>query len=188
MTIPDIQFTGTDLVTTDGELLARPGKDGDLQPTDRFSEVLATYADNQAKAQLAAMDMTEITNRAKQIPEYREAQVRYEIAMAACKSIESGLSEAFAGRAPGTKVSIDTGGVLVTAGKARETWKLAHSASWYAGVGVRDQLARFIAPYVQNVHPPSATQIATAVMAWLDPQPTVGDVPAVKLTVRGPGK
>lgn len=103
------------------------------------------------------------------------------------ETILEGLNGALAGRTGDQAISLDTGSALVTWGKARETWSLAHPASWY----VTDAASRSLTRVVAGIKGPFADDqqrfriTVNAVIDWLDPTAKLSDLPPVRVTLRG---
>lgn len=109
----------------------------------------------------------------------RALQIAQAEATATRDTILDGLNGALRGRTGDAAISLDTGTALVTWGKARETWTLAHPASWYATGAARRALVGMFRAC------DSDEERVNSVLEWLDPGAKLGDLPPVRVTLRG---
>lgn len=114
--------------------------------------------------------------------DYQAQRVDLANATAERDFILDGLNGALTDRTGDEAISLDTGSALVTWGKARETWTLAHPPSWYATPESRRSLAKLIARSL----PHDAEFLADRIIEdWLEPTAKRGDLPPVRVTLRG---
>lgn len=180
-------------LTADGRVI--DAATGAIIPTDDPAALPATITDaldNYARAKVAADALAmRIRDRRERLEhellepaldaddEHRFDRAALQAAQEVIAETEAALDGYFANRAD--KVSFDTGRVLVTWGKPRETWSLANPPSWYATSAGHRSLALLLAKL--GIAPGHATDI----LDWLRPTCKTSDAPAVKLTVRGEG-
>lgn len=112
--------------------------------------------------------------------EYRQWILQQRQARETQAAIEATLGGLFADRAG--KVSIDTPAAKVTWSVGRETWSLAHPASWYAKPGAHHDLTTVLDLARRESLTPAET--AEAVLRWLAPTAKAGDLPAPRITLR----
>lgn len=113
----------------------------------------------------------------------RALQIAQAEATATRDTILDGLNSALRGRTGDAAISLDTGAALVTWGKARETWTLAHPASWYGTPAANRSLRHVLAGFCSTID--DEDRAIAAVIDWLDPTAKLGDLPPVRVTLRG---
>lgn len=113
----------------------------------------------------------------------RALQIAQAEATATRDSILDGLNGALRGRTGDAAISLDTGAALVTWGKAREVWTLAHPASWYGTPAANRSLRHALAGFCSTAD--DEDRAIAAVIDWLDPTAKLGDLPPVRVTLRG---
>lgn len=164
-----------------------------------MTAALNTYARARVKAEALSLrlaDMREPWIKAMDTglaadPVYQALQAERAEALLVVDQTHAALSEYFQERQE--KVSLDTGAVLVTWPKPRETWSLAQPPGWYAGDAARAQLRREIGNELLRLGLANeGNQIFAAeaavmerVLAWLNPTAKVGALPEVRITLRG---
>lgn len=183
------------ILTTDGRMV--DADTGAIVQTDdptalpaTITDALNGYARARVEADALALRINErrawlirdLVQTALDADQDHQADIaRHDAARQTIAETEAALDGFFADRAD--KVSLDTGRVLVTWGKPRETWSLANPPSWYAGDKAVPSLARYLVSR-NACDLLAAEQIAEVVLEWLDPAAKAGAAPAVKLTVR----
>lgn len=116
-------------------------------------------------------------------PDHLADQAKLYAARQVIAETEAALGEYFADRTD--KVSLDTGRVLVTWGKPRETWSLAKPPGWYATEAAAREVMSLVRMRVNDEF--EARAAVYAVLDWLRPIANVSAAPTVNLTVRTNG-
>jgi len=158
--------------------------------TELFGETLETFARARIEADALQMQLEDIEamalSTARATEKYKQITARHQVARDTMARIEATLDGMFGER--DAKVSIDTGRVLVTWGKPRETWSLAKPASWYATGKARYGLQQLLAGYLNaEGDEPFIVATANAVLNWLAPTAKVSEPGAPSITVRANG-
>ena len=105
--------------------------------------------------------------------------------------IENALAALFTDRPPTWKVQLDAGSALITYGKARETRPpLSAYLTVPAAISLTGVLFEGIKVCAEGALDSAqmASYLAGCVQRWLMPEPTTGELPCPKITVRPPGR
>lgn len=193
MMAPDTVLPALTLV--DGRVMAADtGEVLDVEDPDvatqLFGETLDTFARARVEADALAMQLEDIEamalSTARATDKYKQIAARRQAARDTMARIEATLGGMFGER--DTKVSIDTGRVLVTWGKPRETWSLAKPASWYGTeVACQDLARRLRDRWDASLGHHEALLLAVLVRDWLAPTAKVSEPGAPSITVRTNG-
>lgn len=198
MAMPELALAGGAIVDAETGELAVVG-DGGSPAAMTVANVCDRYAAAKIEAEALALRTSEL--RENMIHDMVDALLSdddaYQADLAALAAargrmarIEAELARFFGDRT--SKVSLDTGRVLVTWGKPRETWSLGHPPAWFATDeavqtlqrAIGDELLRLGVANEGNQIYGVETAVAQRVLEWLDPSRKVGDLPAPSITVR----
>lgn len=116
--------------------------------------------------------------------EYQSVRGAEQLGRESLASIEARLAPLFPDREEAVSAETTSGSVRVTWGKARETWTLAHPASWYATGEAEDQLRHTVLSVVKGISQETAHSLVFQFFKWLRPTVKVGELPAPTITVR----
>lgn len=158
--------------------------------TELFGETLDTYARARVEADALGMQIEDMERawlaKLREGVDYQLLAERRQEARNTMARIEATLGGLFGER--DSKVSIDTGRVLVTWSKPRETWSLAKPASWYGTEVACQDLAKKLRNYWElSLSHEQALRLAVLVRDWLAPTAKVGEPGAPNITVRANG-
>ncbi|MCE7937885.1 MAG: hypothetical protein DYG90_04660 [Chloroflexi bacterium CFX6] len=170
--------TATGAVVRDDDPATIPG--GIVTALDTYArarveaDALALRLDDLRQPHLAAYDAALAADR-----EYQDTLARLADARRVVDETHAALDTMLPDRTD--KVSLDTGRVLVTWGKPRESWALARPASWYATAAAHRELRGLLTMYEDGAG------LASYILDWLAPTSKTGDAPPVRITVRNGG-
>lgn len=158
--------------------------------TELFGETLDTYARAEVEATALGMQIEDMERawlaKLREGVDYQLLAERRQDARNTMARIEATLGGLFGER--DSKVSIDTGRVLVTWSKPRETWSLAKPASWYGTeVACQDLARRLRERWDASLDYHEALGLAVLVRDWLAPTAKVSEPGGPNITVRANG-
>jgi hypothetical protein len=187
--VPPIETTEDNkLVRMDTGEVYDPGNE--FHMTQLLGETADTYAEAKAAHDLATLELAEFDRAVLSEQEDRDPivarQMEAEIVM---HHIEQTFSALFPERPPGFMAKIDAGSVLVTYGKARA--KRPPLSHYKKPEALMELQAAMIAAALTAADKGKdldglVADMVECVRQWMDPEPTYGDSPPPKFTVRGP--
>lgn len=130
----------------------------------------------QAALELRLADRMSVLNNGD--PEVQAIRQEMAASLRVKQEVEDLLAAQFTDRSGLTR--IETPAATVTWGKARETWSLAHPPAWYGTPAALHELTAVFSGTAGATY----QGLAQAVLAWLAPNRTVGELPPPRITLR----